>query len=182
MPDHTQFIGFRLLPFIPESPRWLLANERDQEAIEVLAIMQGPSDTRMDQAEQDAREIKAVLVEEAMKYAKNPWREITSGKANRRRLVILISFGTMINMFGNFIISYYLTRILDQAGITNTRTQTQIQVIINCWSFAVAVSGSFMLDVLGRRTQLLVSVSGMVTTLCLIGGLVKRECKYYLPC
>lgn len=32
-----------------------------------------------------------------------------------------------------------------------------------------------MLDVLGRRTQLLVSVSGMVTTLCLIGGLIKRE-------
>jgi MFS family permease len=176
------FLALGLLPFIPESPRWLLANERDEEAIEVLAIMQGPSDTRMDQAEQDAREIKVVLVEEAMKYTKNPWREITSGKANRRRLVILISFGTMINMFGNFIISYYLTRILDQAGITNTKTQTQIQVIINCWSFAVAVFGSFMLDVLGRRTQLLVSVSGMVTTLCLIGGLIKRECKFYLPC
>ena len=70
---------------------------------------------------------------------------------------------------------YYLTRILDQAGITNTRTQTQIQVIINCWAFAVAIFGSFMLDVLGRRTHLMISVSGMVTTLCLIGGLIKRK-------
>lgn len=70
---------------------------------------------------------------------------------------------------------YYLTRILDQAGITNTRTQTQIQVIINCWAFAIAILGSFMLDILGRRTQLMISVSGMVTTLCLIGGLIKRE-------
>ena len=99
------FLALGLLPFIPESPRWLLANERDLEAIEVLAIMQGRHDTRMDSAEQDARDIKAVLIEEAVKYNKNPWRDITAGRANRRRLVILVSFGTMINMFGNFIIS-----------------------------------------------------------------------------
>jgi hypothetical protein len=98
-------LALGLLPFIPESPRWLLANERDLEAIEVLAIMQGRCDTRIDSAEQDARDIKAVLIEEAVKYNKNPWRDITAGRANRRRLVILVSFGTMINMFGNFIIS-----------------------------------------------------------------------------
>lgn len=67
-----------------------------------------------------------------------------------------------------------MTKILTQAGITDTVTQTQVQVIINCWSFAVAIVGSFMLDILGRRVQMLIGVSGMVSTLLLIGGLIKR--------
>lgn len=71
---------------------------------------------------------------------------------------------------------YYLTKILSQAGITDTVTQTQVQVIINCWSFVVAIVGSFMLDILGRRVQVLIGISGMVSTLLLIGGLIKREC------
>lgn len=73
-----------------------------------------------------------------------------------------------------FLCSYYLGKILDQAGITSTRTQTQIQVIINCWSFAIAIFGSFMLDILGRRIQTFIGVGGMVVTLCLIGGLIRR--------
>lgn len=70
---------------------------------------------------------------------------------------------------------FYLGKILTQAGITSTKTQTQVQVIINCWSFAVAVCGSFLLDVLGRRKQLFIGVGGMVVTLLMIGGLIKRE-------
>lgn len=68
---------------------------------------------------------------------------------------------------------FYLGKILTQAGITNTRTQTQVQVIINCWSFAVAILGSFMLDIRGRRTQTFISVGGMVSTLIAIGALIK---------
>lgn len=32
-----------------------------------------------------------------------------------------------------------------------------------------------MLDILGRRVQMFIGVSGMVATLLLIGGLIKRE-------
>lgn len=67
-----------------------------------------------------------------------------------------------------------MTKILSQAGITDSVTQTQVQVIINCWSFVVAIVGSFMLDILGRRIHVFIGVSGMVATLLLIGGLIKR--------
>lgn len=70
---------------------------------------------------------------------------------------------------------FYLTKILDQAGIKDTVKQTQIQVILNCWSFAVAVFGSFMLDVLGRRIQSFIGIAGMSATLYIIGGLIKSE-------
>lgn len=38
-----------------------------------------------------------------------------------------------------------------------------------------------MLDIIGRRPQLLTSVAGMVVTLCLIGGLIKGQRKKYCP-
>ncbi|KAF2024454.1 hypothetical protein EK21DRAFT_117772 [Setomelanomma holmii] len=96
----------------------------------------------------------------------------TEGLNNAAILVILCTFGPMISMFGNFIISYYLGKILTQAGITKTQTQTQVQVIINCWSFAVAILGSLMLDILGRRVQTFIGVGGMAITLLMIGGLI----------
>jgi len=46
-------------------------------------------------------------------------------------------------------------------------------VILNCWSFAVAIVGSFMLDVIGRRRQTLFSIAGMIIFLYILGGLVK---------
>lgn len=53
--------------------------------------------------------------------------------------------------------------------------QTQIQVILNCWSFAVAVFGSFMLDIVGRRKQTFIGVGGMIAMLYIVGGLIKSE-------
>ncbi|KAI8649208.1 MFS domain-containing protein [Fusarium keratoplasticum] len=178
LPSLLQFVPSALavliVPFVPESPRWLIAHDRNQEALEVLIIMQGKDNVDLQKAEEQLRDVRATIVREAAEYTRNPWREIIATKANRRRLAILCSFGPMINMFGNFIISFYLTKILSQAGITNPVTQTQVQVIINCWSFAVAIFGSFMLDVLGRRIQTFIGVGGMTATLLLIGGLIKR--------
>jgi len=75
---------------------------------------------------------------------------------------------------------FYLTDILDQAGITSTVTQNQINVSINCWSFLVAVVGSFLLDILGRRMQLLTGGAGMTICLFIIAGLIKGV--FCIPC
>ncbi|KAL2833344.1 general substrate transporter [Aspergillus cavernicola] len=178
LPSLLQFIpsllAIILVPFTPESPRWLIAQDRNDEALEVLIIMQGRDKTDVQKGGEQLAEIRDTILREATEYPRNPWREIISTKANRRRLVILCTFGPMVNMFGNFIISFYLTRILNQAGITDTVTQTQVQVIINCWSFAVAIVGSFMLDIIGRRKQMFIGVGGMIAMLLMIGGLIKR--------
>lgn len=68
---------------------------------------------------------------------------------------------------------YYLGDMLTQAGITSARTQLQISTILQCWAFAVAVVGSFLTDVIGRRTMALCGLSGMVCMLYIFGGLTK---------
>ena len=90
-------VALALLPFVPESPRWLISNGMDDHAAEVLAIMG---------SETQVLEIKAVMELEDEEYPRNPWREIIATPGNRRRLFLLASFGTMINTFGNFVISY----------------------------------------------------------------------------
>ncbi|KAH7368687.1 general substrate transporter [Plectosphaerella cucumerina] len=163
-----------IVPFVPESPRWLIAHDRDEEALEVLLIMQGKGKTNFHNGSLQLEEIRSTIKREEAEYPRNPWREIIATRANRKRLAILCTFGPMINMFGNFIISFYLGKILTQAGIKDTKTQTQVQVIISCWSFVIAIFGSFMLDILGRRVQTFISVSGMIVSLLVIGGMIKQ--------
>ena len=63
--------------------------------------------------------------------------------------------------------------MLDAAGITSSTTQLQINIILNCWCFAVAVVGSFLLDIVGRRPQTLISMVTMIISLFVFGALCK---------
>ncbi|KAK9848352.1 Major facilitator superfamily [Penicillium brevicompactum] len=93
-----------IVPFVPESPRWLITHQRSDEVLDILIIMQGKNNTDVQKGSQQLREIRDTLVREAEEYPRNPRREIISTRGNRRRLAILCTFDPMINMFGNFII------------------------------------------------------------------------------
>lgn len=109
LPSLLQFVpsllAVAIVPFVPESPRWLIAHDRNEEALEVLILMQGKDKTDLRKGDEQLNEIRNTIKREAIEYPRNPWREIVSTKANRKRLAILCTFGPMINMFGNFIIS-----------------------------------------------------------------------------
>ncbi|KAI7780518.1 Lactose permease [Diaporthe eres] len=162
-----------LLPLVPESPRWLISKGHEEHAQEVLVVMQGAGNEDVDGAASAVLEIKAVISKEAQDMPGNPWRELLATPGNRKRLFILVVFGSMISTLGNFVISFYLNDILEQSGVRDTNTKLQISVGLSCWCFVVAISGSFMLDVIGRRLQTLISMAGMIATLYITGGLIK---------
>jgi len=185
-------ISLCLLPFVPESPRWLIAKGKHNHAREVLMIVQNKESVNSDAVTRAFDNIDLAITIEKEVSPGNPWVEIGKGRANQKRLAVLLSFGVMIQLLGNFVVSYvtflsnyepvaadidsfYLGKILTQAGITNTKTQTQIQVIISCWSLFVACCGSYMLDHIGRRMQTLGSIAGMIITLFILGGMVKSK-------
>ena len=93
------------LPFVPESPRWLIFKGHLEHAREVLTVMSGKDDVNDAGVEAVFDETLAVLTMEEEQHPRNPWVEIVSTRANRKRLAIIVVFGVMIEMLGNFVIS-----------------------------------------------------------------------------
>lgn len=98
-------ISVALLPFVPESPRWLTINGKQGEAQEVLAIINGHPSGDTPEVEVIYRDLWVVLQREEELYPRNPWRELVSSPANRRRLAIVVTFGISTEMYGNFVAS-----------------------------------------------------------------------------
>lgn len=99
-------LALSLLPLVPESPRWLIANDRCDEAKQVIAIIHGNNDVGAPMTEEVYKEIINVLQAEKKNSPESPWKAFISTKANRKRLLIIVSFGVMVEMLGNYVISY----------------------------------------------------------------------------
>ena len=76
------------------------------------------------------------------------------------RIIVAIAFFSQWS--GNGLVSYYLTKVFDQIGITGTGTQLLINGILQIWNLFWAVYASFMVDRLGRRFLFLLS-AGLMT-------------------
>jgi len=90
--------------------------------------------------------------------------ELIETKGNRRRLIILMTCGLFSQWSGNGLVSYYLSKVLDQIGYTDTLTQNLINGVLQIFNLFVAVTFCFFVDRFGRRNLFLVSTTGMLCT------------------
>lgn len=103
--SRSECLSIAVLPFVPESPRWLLSKGRVEGAREILAIIHGNNDVNDPNTILFLEDISRSLEFEKENHSNHPWKELVSSKANFRRLVIIVSLGTMGQMLGNFVIS-----------------------------------------------------------------------------
>ena len=111
--------------FVPESPRWLIANGKIAEARAILARFHTGGDSNHELIEFEMAEISQAI--EAEREAKNTkWSSLVATPGNRRRLFIVVCVGAFAQWNGVAVVSYYLTLVLDTVGITDPDTQTLI--------------------------------------------------------
>lgn len=160
-----------VLLFVPESPRWLIGNDRHEEALEVLAIVNAGGDTSDPIVLVQYREIADTIAWEKTEGRQLTFKEAYSNPINRKRLIIAISFSAMVMLPGTNIITYYFGTMLSQAGITDATTQLEINIILTAWSLVLAVAASAFADKIGRKLLCCLSLTGGIIAFYLVGGL-----------
>lgn len=160
--------------FVPESPRWLLENGKKDYAREVVAIYATkPYSPESIEAWTVVEELDRELQIENSVRSNQSWKAVFRGRGNHRRLAALVSFSLMKELAGSYVVSFYLTDILEHAGVEGTVPQLQVNAVLQVWCFLVALLGSYSLEILGRRPQGLISCIGMILCLYAAGPLTK---------
>ncbi|KAK5023437.1 hypothetical protein LTS07_009312 [Exophiala sideris] len=162
-----------VLPFIPESPRWLMYHGREEEALEVLAIMSANGDTTDPVVMTQYKQVYDTVVFEKSNKASQNWLDAFRTPTNRKRMMLACSCAVIGNISGSGIISYYLGTMLSQAGITNTNTQLQINIYLSIWCLFMAVLGTCLADKIGRKNLGAGSMTVSLIFLYLVGAFTK---------
>ncbi|KAI9849668.1 MAG: hypothetical protein M1837_002793 [Sclerophora amabilis] len=167
------FSGLVLLSclFLPETPRWLMANDRHEEALVVMAKYHGEGDRESPIVKLEFREMMDDI---SITGADKRWwdyRELFNSREVRYRSMLVISMGFFGQWVGNGPVSYYYPQMIAGAGISSISTQLLLQGLQNIVSLAGAIFGTTFTDKWGRRPGLLVSTGIMVAIFAMITAL-----------
>lgn len=140
--------------------RWLLAHDRREEAIAIMAKYHGDGDENSPIVQLQLHEITEDF---SVTRNDNPWwdfRELFNTRAARYRLAMVIAMAFFGQWSGNNVVSYFMPSMIEQAGITDSNTQLLLNAINPIFSMIAAVYGATLLDKLGRRKMLLFGLFG----------------------
>ena len=81
------------LPFLPESPRWLISHDRVGEATEVFARLESKSATINDEKILKERDLVVASVQQERELGKASWAEVFTEGKNRNISRVLLGVG-----------------------------------------------------------------------------------------
>ncbi|XP_048820400.1 uncharacterized protein LOC125701887 [Lagopus muta] len=142
-------IQLMVLPWFPESPRYLLIDRGDREScISALKKLRGSNDL--------GEELEEMLAEQAAakgQRAKKPW-ELIRNAAVRWQLISIVVLSSAMQLCGNDSMYFYAAYVFQEAGIPQ---DTIPYVVIGTGSceLITSVTCNMIIDYAGRRPLLL---------------------------
>ncbi|KAF2462830.1 general substrate transporter [Lindgomyces ingoldianus] len=148
--------------FCPESPRWLIAKDRNEEALGILQKYHGEGIDGEEFVRLEYAQIRSTITLELENARKFAWADAWRDPAMRRRFFLAGVTGWFTQWSGNNLISFYLKLILNQIGITNPRTVQKVILSNTCWSLINGLPIALISPRFPRRKGFLFCTIGML--------------------
>ncbi|MEI6680567.1 MAG: sugar porter family MFS transporter [Mariniphaga sp.] len=145
---------FFSLLLVPESPRWLVARQRNAEALNVLIKTSGEEDAHTELLE----------IEETLKiHQESVFRDLLAPKI-RPLLFIGIILAVFQQITGINTIMYYAPKIFANVGDSNGAALLQT-IAIGCTNVVFTLLAMALIDRFGRKLMLIYGSAGMMSML-----------------
>jgi len=170
--------GLQMIPAIvlsvgmlafPESPRYLLDNDRSEEALQILADLHGGGNKDDELVQLEFHEIVLQIQLERREGAKSSKDLFAPGIF--RRVFLGVTLQMWSQLTGMNVMMYYITYVFAGAGLTGRRANliaASVQYVLN---MVFTVPAFWAIDWWGRRPLLLTGTGLMAFFLFLVGGL-----------
>ncbi|KAF4622669.1 hypothetical protein G7Y89_g14359 [Cudoniella acicularis] len=148
---------------LPESPRWLISRDRNEEAHAVLTKYHAEGDENSVLVKAEMAQIRSTIKIE-MDNSSQSWWNMFSTPGMRRRTFISIFLGLFTQMSGNTLLTYYQNLLFVAMGYTSTYAKNRINLANQCWSLLSATVLALIVARFKRRTMFLASTGAMLAT------------------
>jgi sugar porter (SP) family MFS transporter len=139
-----------LLRFIPESPRWLVLNNRDEEA-QAIFVKTGETDA-------------IHLIREEHELSKTGVKESLFNGKYKKPILYAVLLAMFNQLSGINAILYYAPRIFEMAGFDKADAYLQ-PVYIGAANLLFTIIAMTVIDKFGRKTLLLIGCVGLIVFL-----------------
>ncbi|KAF4980438.1 hypothetical protein FZEAL_3554 [Fusarium zealandicum] len=146
---------------LPESPRFLVSQDRSEEAAAILVKYHAEGDADSQLVKAEIVQIRETIQTE-MEVSKQSWLGLLRSPGMRRRLLVTAFIGLFTQLSGNTLISYYSSVLFQMMGYTSSYAKTRINLANACWSLLNATIIALVVTRFKRRNMYMLSASLML--------------------
>lgn len=157
---------------LPESPRYLVSKDRNEEALAILVKYHAEGDEDAVLPKAELAQISSTIKIE-WEHSNQSWMDMVRTAGMRRRIFIAGFLGLFTQMSGNTLLSYYQDLLYDRMGYTDSYSKTRINLANSCWALLNASIAAYFVSRFKRRTMFMLAAGSML--LCFAAMTVSFE-------
>mmetsp|Transcript_24589 Transcript_24589/g.82535 ORF Transcript_24589/g.82535 Transcript_24589/m.82535 type:complete len:370 (-) Transcript_24589:42-1151(-) len=154
-----------LLCVVPESPRWLFAQNKVERARHVLVLLTGS-------VESASHQVAAMERAKMDDDGPPPWSQVLCPPDRAVRAMVWRGFGIAFfsQAMGTEAVTYYVGAVMREAGVQTMRNVLLAITGVGVCKLVFLLIASPFFDRAGRRPMLLLSAASLFVSLCLLAG------------